>query len=45
MKIKQFANRPVLNPYTLVGRNYQVDPYIGFSYKSFWKSVQAKRKE
>ncbi len=29
MKIKPCANRPVLNPCTLKGRNHQVDPYIG----------------
>ncbi len=29
MNIKPCNNRPVLNPCTLKGRNYQVDPYIG----------------
>lgn len=29
MEIEPHAHRPVLNPCTLDGRNYQVDPYFG----------------
>jgi len=29
MKVTACANRSILNPCTLEGRNYQVDPYIG----------------
>ncbi len=36
MEIKPHANRPVLNPCTLEGRNYQVDPYIGCGHYCYY---------
>lgn len=36
MQIKPCANRPILNPCTLEGRNYQVDPYIGCEHYCFY---------
>ena len=36
MKIKPCANRSVLNPCTLEGRNYQVDPYIGCEHYCYY---------
>lgn len=36
MNIKPCANRPVLNPCTLEGRNYQVDPYIGCEHYCYY---------
>jgi DNA repair photolyase len=36
MKIKPNINRPVLNPCTLEGRNYQIDPYIGCEHYCYY---------
>jgi len=36
MNIKSCKNRPVLNPCTLEGRNYQVDPYIGCEHYCYY---------
>ena len=36
MQIKPCANRPILNPCTLEGRNYQVDPYIGCEHYCYY---------
>ena len=36
MKIKPCINRPLLNPCTLEGRNYQVDPYIGCEHYCYY---------
>jgi len=36
MIIKPCTNRPVLNPCTLEGRNYQVDPYIGCEHYCYY---------
>jgi len=36
MNIKPHDNRPVLNPCTLEGRNYQVDPYIGCEHYCYY---------
>jgi DNA repair photolyase len=36
MNIKPCDNRPVLNPCTLKGRNYQVDPYIGCEHYCYY---------
>ena len=36
MKIKPCASRPVLNPCTLEGMNYQVDPYIGCEHYCYY---------
>ncbi len=36
MNIKPCVNRPVLNPCTLQGRNYQVDPYIGCEHYCYY---------
>jgi len=36
MEIKPHACRPVLNPCTLEGRNYQVDPYIGCEHYCYY---------
>ncbi len=36
MKIKPCAKRPVLNPCTLEGRNYQIDPYIGCEHYCYY---------
>lgn len=36
MNIKPYDNRPVLNPCTLEGRNYQVDPYIGCEHYCYY---------
>jgi DNA repair photolyase len=36
MQIKPSANRPILNPCTLEGRNYQVDPYIGCEHYCYY---------
>lgn len=36
MRIKLCANRPVLNPCTLEGKNYQVDPYIGCEHYCYY---------
>ena len=36
MEIKPHAHRPVLNPCTLEGRNYQVDPYIGCGHYCYY---------
>ena len=36
MNIKTCSNRPVLNPCTLEGRNFQVDPYIGCQHYCYY---------
>jgi DNA repair photolyase len=36
MNIKPYDNRPVLNPCTLEGRNYQIDPYIGCEHYCYY---------
>ncbi len=36
MEIKPCAERPILNPCTLEGRNYQVDPYIGCEHYCYY---------
>jgi DNA repair photolyase len=36
MEIKPCDTRPVLNPCTLEGRNYQVDPYIGCEHYCYY---------
>ena len=36
MNIKPCDNRPILNPCTLKGRNYQVDPYIGCEHYCYY---------
>ncbi len=36
MNIKPYDNRPVLNPCSLEGRNYQVDPYIGCEHYCYY---------
>jgi DNA repair photolyase len=36
MNIKPHDNRPVLNPCTLEGRNYQIDPYIGCEHYCYY---------
>ncbi|MBT8371042.1 MAG: hypothetical protein KJO34_08780 [Deltaproteobacteria bacterium] len=36
MNIKPCDNRPVLNPCTLKGRNFQIDPYIGCEHYCYY---------
>lgn len=36
INIKTFNNRSILNPCTLPGRNYQVDPYIGCGHYCYY---------
>jgi DNA repair photolyase len=36
MRIKPCSHRPVLNPCTLEGRNFQVDPYIGCQHYCYY---------